>query len=334
MVDNATFRFSKEMTLTDFKSYIKKLKTNNYYMSYKSDNKNNKKYVFLICKNDYDPELKPHSIKLTVEYSVHLEEMNITIQNSLRKWYFSKKSTQDFSKSAFTECLKLLSKKIFLEYNDLCKSKITNLELGVTLKLDSEFRLFMATLLEHQRLKNRHSINNETIMFDGENKCLKLYNKSKEIYMHTDLSKKGYKKISDRYFILRIEIDFKKISGVSFSKENLESIEHLLKNWEKAFEYLTDQVKEIKTIDFISPKIVSKLEKGTDKDIYNWLIFVATEHIKLDKLWMTINDISERPHNLKKRIEMIIDEYRKVDAPSFTYAIRKELRKKHRIIMV
>src|SRR5690554_3206983 len=133
MVDNATYRIEKKLDLDTFNLYIDKLKTLKHYMSYKSNDRENKKYVFLVCKNDYDPELKPHSIKLTIEYSVHFEEMNITIQNSLRKWYFSKKSTQDFSKSTFTECLKLLSKRIFLEYNDLCKSKITNLELGLTL---------------------------------------------------------------------------------------------------------------------------------------------------------------------------------------------------------
>ncbi len=332
MVDNAKYILEKEMDLDTFDSYIEILEAD-HYVKEEINNKSFKRFIVLVCKTDTSfwpkNEIKNlHKMKITIEYNVEKEQANFVIQNSLRKWYFGKKSTKDFNRNTYLKCIELFSEKILLEFNDFFFAKITYLELGFTIRLKPQYAQYLPTLIKHKRLKLKSIIKNETVRFEGGNLCLQFYNKLDEVYEHTDLKQKGYKKIAEKYYFLRIELKFKKISGVAFSKNKLNSVQRLIFNWNEAFEYLESQIEGVKSTDYISPQIVKKLKVGSGKDIIEWLAFIGIDVLKPDVVDGIVENVLLRPYETHKKIDEISNKYRKTLSPSFKDIIREKIKEK------
>ena len=259
--------------------------------------------------------------------------ITIDITNSLRKWFFGRKQMRNFSLTTFKECLKLLSKKLSVEYQYLLNARITILEVGVNLRLDKSFQTCIITATEHKRLGDVAFYKKGTVAFEGENLKLIFYNKLLELYDMTDMKLSTFKKISEIFFFLRIEVIFKKVSGVKFAKNNCSTVNDLICNWEAIYDYCISQVGDVTFVDWISPKIVDEIKINSDSEFYKWLDFSGIDSMGFNKVLYVANDVFNRPSVHKKRLKETTEKYRRLKNPSFESLILEKLKDAKKYIL-
>lgn len=334
MVDNGNYIIEKRMSSKEFYTYIKKLKDNSIVIK-RRDYGGVKKYIAYIHTVDSSTlerkeKYSEPCIELKLKYNKGF--VKIRIKNSLRKWYFGKRSMADFNKSKYIDCLYKMSSKIHLTMQELLTAKITKIEIGVNLKLSPEFLNYLLTLVGHDRLKFRDIYGNQTVSFRGTNLSLIFYDKLAELRNNNLITSNVFSKLSNKFFFLRIEVRIKKVSGVAFSKEKISTINDLLVNWEECFNYLNNHFNKVLQVDFISPKIALELQKGKDSLIYDLIKFNGIERMSTASIITIINTYTNRPSIHRKKIAEISHKFRALKNPSFKRIIKQKLLEKSPVI--
>ncbi|OYU80446.1 MAG: hypothetical protein CFE23_09320 [Flavobacterium sp. BFFFF1] len=313
MVDNGTLNFS--FGCKNIKGFLKQLSNHGTCRKMKSDGS------YYIVKLFNEPDFTANNnfknnpkLQLNIFWENGIVKINV--RNSLRKWYYGSSSMRNFNKTDFIKCLHLISKKLDVDYNTLTASKITKLEIGLNLRFEFFFQTFLSTIIEHERLKNDFHFSRGTSGFEGENLSLIFYDKLRELFDHGKINSRVYRKLSEKYFFLRVEAGFKKISGVPFAKKNLSSVNDLLTNWEEVYGYLLDQLRKVTYIDWISPRIDDELKFSSYSEIKEYFIFLLSEFIGMKKLFQLLQ-YTDRPSIHKKQIIAAVEKFRKLKNPSY-----------------
>lgn len=332
MVDNGKYRFVFRPVA--FSSFIAKLElvANVDKMVDFKDYKIYRLYLFNNVKSlDIKDTLGKPCLEINIKY--WYGKVTIDITNSIRKWFYGAQSTRDFNLSDLKSCYKLISKKLSTPYKLFLKARIHNIEIGFNLKFDKSFSSSLLTFMEHRRLKTKNIWGTGTRDFEGENLKLVFYDKLQEMFDHDTISENTYKKISNHFFFLRIEVSFTKISGVEFANIHLRTIKDLLNNFSEIYHYFIKQVRQVTIVDWISPRISDKIATSDNKVFFNWLISLGIDTVGLDNLFLMADKDLSLPWRAKKKLAKIAESFRSLKKPSYRTLIFERLLQLEKSVM-
>ncbi|MCK8142477.1 hypothetical protein MW871_11295 [Flavobacterium sp. I-SCBP12n] len=265
------------------------------------------------------------SLRMLLTENLKAKTYTLSINGSIRKWYFDKNSRKDLNYFEFVDCIEILGGKLGLKKGEIwTKFKVTKLEIGITLLLKS-FNNDILNCFVKYRNAERDDKNCTTVYFKFNNYILKIYDKYLEIMQkqQTDLNKN----IINKFLFFRFEISIKKISGTSFNK-NYNELSLLKSNWNMFPNELKKYLGNIKFVDTIS-KEKTITEKISYNDFIKWKIY---SEMKSNGIYRTIMDFNEKvlPNNKSKYFNDLMDNYKSFVASEKDYKaiILLELEKK------
>lgn len=226
---------------------------------------------------------KKFSLSMLLTENLNTNTYSLSIDRSIRKWYFNANSRKDLNSIEFEDCIKLLGKKLGLKKGEVWKIfKITNLEIGVTLLLQSDFHEVM-----HSFVKYRNALRNDdyetTVYFKFNNYEILIYDKFLEMnkgQIWTSIENNVYNK----FHFFRFEISIKKMSGTSF-KENYSTLELLKKNWSNLPVVLETYLDKIEFVDLLSKE--KEIKPNSISEFHNYLKYLGMKFIGINR---TIED--------------------------------------------
>ncbi len=311
-------------------------------------NKKNEVYTGKVYK-DFDAiessdknEMKSHAkLKLTIKYCYKNNIVEVKFGNSLRKWYYGVDSVQDFCKTDFIDALILLMDRLCLGTDIIRDFDNYRIELGVTNEHEPNFALFNLSVIDHRNLKNIMRINTDTVTHMGDNLNVSCYNKGAEMKKKRKSDKKL--ELRDGIYYLRSEVNIKKVSGVAFANSKCRTIGDLLDNWEENYDYMIKELKYIKFIDCISPKVVDhillsqKLSKGDkirNKEFHDLIKFLGLEHIGWDKFRDMVHIFTAKPSSVINDYGNLESKFRELQNPTYKQLYFEKLKEKKKEIML
>lgn len=332
MVDNGKYRII--FRPASFSAFIKKLGAV-ANVEKKVDLKDFKTYRLYLFNNvkslDKENTLGKPCLEINIKY--WYGEVTVDITNSLRKWFYGARSLRDFNLTDLWGCYRLIATKLSIPFNLFLKARIHNIEVGFNLKFDKSFSSSLLTFIEHRRLKTKNILGAGTRNFEGENLKLTFYDKLKEMFDHDTILENTYRKISNQFFVLRIEVGFTKVSGVEFANLNLRTVKDLLNNFSEIYQYLVKQVREVTIIDWISPRIADKIATSDNKVFFSWLISLGIDTVGLDNLFIMADKDLSLPWRAKKKLTEIAESFRSLKKPSYRTLIFERLLQREKLVM-
>ena len=283
-------------------------------------------YRHLDAVDAFDKDLRKNNacVVYTLTYSLKSKFLQLSVDNSLRKWYHGPSSINDLTNTEYVETLELLADKLCLSVEFLREFKTYYIEIGLTRKFDSRFRLFSLCIIDHHYLKDFMRVNAQTVNVSGDNLALRCYDKG------LDLKKKNKPqnllKFINNECLIRSEVRINKVSGVDFVYKNLRTLNDLDVNFEKAFDYLYKQLQYFKFIDCISPKIVDYLatsrgsnadNKNKNKELHELIQFQGIDVLKMDRVRVLANEFAKKPSSIINKYGEIEARFRELQQPSY-----------------
>ena len=266
------------------------------------------------------------SLRMLLTENLKTETYTLSINGSIRKWYFDKNSRKDLNYFEFVNCIEILGSKLGLKKGEIWKKfKVTQLEIGITLLLKSFNNDILNCFVKYRNAK-RDDKYVTTIYFKFNNYHLKIYDKLLEMKKRSGLTKSD-NNIINKFLLLRFEIGIEKISGSPFAKkyDNL----FLLKSyWNILPNELHNYLDNIKFVDTISKKKVIE-EKISYNDFLKWNVFTK---MKFGGLYQTITDFNNMvlPNNKSKNFNDLMNIYKSniISEKDYKAIILYELKKK------
>lgn len=266
------------------------------------------------------------SLRMLLTENSKTETYTLSINGSIRKWYFDKNSRKDLNYFEFVNCIEILGSKLGLKKGEIWKKfKVTQLEIGITLLLKSFNNNILNCFVKYRNAK-RDDKHKTSVYFKFINFDLLLYDKLLEMKKNKKLTDID-KNIINKFLLLRFEIDIKKISGSPF-KGKYDKLNLLKSNWNKFPNELNNYLDRIKFVDTISKEKVIE-EKISYNDFLKWNLF---SRMKSGGLYQTITDFNNMvlPNNKSKNFNDLIDIYKSniISEKDYKAIILYELKKK------
>ncbi|WP_284652109.1 phage/plasmid replication domain-containing protein [Flavobacterium terrisoli] len=225
-------------------------------------------------------------LRMLLTENLKTGKYSLSIDGSIRKWYFGKNSRSDLTFTEFYDCIEVLGRKLGLKKNEIWKVfKVTQLEIGVTLMLKalSNDVLDCFVRCRNAKIDRRYET---TLNFNFGNYSLKMYDKFIEMNQNKIWSKK-MKVVLDKYLMLRFEINVDKMSGTTLRRK-FDTLELIKTDWNKLPQMLHDYVDKIEFVDLLSQE--RKLERATGIDFYNSLCYSEMKSRGIHKTIMDFNE--------------------------------------------
>lgn len=248
-------------------------------------------------------------LKIRIETNTKSNKTKLFISGNLRKWYKNVKSTNDLSFKDFVNAIDKLEKEIGLLQGTLWNAKVTKLEIGVCLRLTDDDRGLMLCIADYINFK-KMTFCNETIKFKGADYDIIFYDKIKEIVNHESIKKKNGKSMNRKNFILRFEMQIRKMSNMTLQiKDNLNTLALIKKNWLVIGEVLMDKLYEVKFVDVISKLDYMQIKKGGIKDVKAILFCQRIRDIGVDNFLKITNAMEKKKGDTRDNILKVYNEY-------------------------
>lgn len=258
--------------------------------SYNHHHENHTRAILKIYKENHSKENYPKKEKskkafLRLEF-LHFKTLyRVRITNSLRKWYFGINSTQDFNSESLLDCLNILSEILGIHLEELLQYKIYRIELGITFKIDSDYKLLLQKLSSHRDFKKYgHFDNCSSVYFNGENIGVICYDVLQKMFDNNQISKNVYNKLSEKFFFLRLELKITKRAGVEFANKHMYNLKALLENSTDVLNYWVAQMLNIEVNEDISIEEIIMLKNLTPKDFVEFTSSKYAELITMQKM--------------------------------------------------
>lgn len=247
---------------------------------------------------------KRFSLKLLLTADEKNDVFSLSINGSIRKWYYQKNSRKDLNFEEFIDCIELIAKELNTDVKNLLNGKITQLEVGLTLLLKSEMRDINDCFVKYRNAE-REVVEETSLYFHFTNYNLIFYDKFIEMNKNkiwSDIEKNVFKK----FYFLRFEINAKKVSGTTF-KNKFDTIDKIRDNWNTIPPVIEKYINDVVFVDVISKD--KKTEINDYTDFVNYLTFLG---IKKYGVIESVNlfDKSINTNNKKKKLEEFINIYR------------------------
>lgn len=245
------------------------------------------------------------SLRMLLTENIKTGTHTLSINGSIRKWYFNCNSRKDLNYLEFIDCIEILGKKLGLKKEDIWISfKITKLEVGVTLLLKYFTNDILNCFVKYRNAQRDNKFET-TIYFKFNNYELLIYDKFIEMNKGKILGK-NEKNILSKYFFFRFEISVIKVSGSTF-KNNYDTLELLKFNWNNLPKLLQDYLTKIEFVDLISKEKKTKME--TRVDLLNKLCYLGMKSIGIHKTILDFNNLNI-PNNKSKHFNDLINIYK------------------------
>lgn len=270
------------------------------------------------------------SLRMLLTENLKTGTYSLSINGSIRKWYFDKNSRKDLNYCEFIDCIEILGCKLGLKKGEIWRIfKVTQLEIGVTLLLKSFTNDILDCFVKYRNAK-RDDKNVTSIYFRFTNYDLLIYDKYLEILGKKELTKTD-KKIISKYLMLRFEIDINKVSIPTF-KMKYHKLSSLKSNWNELPKELYKYLNAIKFVDTISKNEVineNNKPKISKNDFVNWGFY---SYMKITGIHKTIMDFNEMvlPNNKSKHFNDLMNIYKShiISEKDYKAIILYELKKK------
>lgn len=163
---------------------------------------------------------KPFKLRLLLTENLKTKQSTLSIDGSIRKWYFGKNTRKDLNYKEFIECIEIIESKIGFKKGEIwLKSNITKLEIGVTLLL-KDFTIDILNCFVKYKEAKRDISHVTTLYFKQTNYELKFYDKYLEIHKKDKKKLMKYNEvISKKLLLLRFEISIEKVSDPNFQSK-------------------------------------------------------------------------------------------------------------------
>lgn len=273
---------------------------------------------------------KMFSLRMLLTENLRTGTYSLSINGSIRKWYFDKNSRKDLNYYEFIDCIEILGCKLGLKKGEIWRMfKVTQLEIGVTLLLKSFTNDILDCFVKYRNAK-RDDKNVTSIYFRFTNYDLLIYDKYLEILGDKEFTKRD-KKIISKYLMLRFEIGVNKVSIPTF-KMKYHKLSSLKSNWNELPNELYKYLNAIKFVDTISKKEVineNNKPKISKNDFVNWGFY---SYMKITGIHKTIMDFNEMvlPNNKSKHFNDLMNIYKShiISEKDYKAIILYELKKK------
>jgi hypothetical protein len=206
-------------------------------------------------------------------------------------------------------------------------AQIFEIELGYTLRFPSHMKSVLKCAVKHKSLRDA-SYYKSTTSFEGVNYNFGMYDKLRELHDAGLVSKKNYDKFRKHFFVLRVEINYEKVSGEGFAKKNLRRVVDVIQNWELIFDEITNHLGNILYVDWLSPRMMERVDKNTDSDFDKLLISLAIDNLGMQRLNELLNIHSNRPSLLLERYVECAEAFRDLRKPTYKQVLLEAAEKK------
>jgi hypothetical protein len=245
------------------------------------------------------------SLRMLLTENLKTGTYTLSIDGSIRKWYFDKNSRKDLSYKEYNECIEILGEKLGLKKEEVWKKfKITQLEIGATLLLKSFTNDILDCFVKYRNAE-RDDKYESTIYFKFKNYDLVIYDKFLEMHQGKIWTKNELN-IFNKFLFFRIEISVTKVSGSTFKKK-YDTLELLKCNWKELPTLLHDYLDKIEFVDLISDE--KKTETVTRIDFLNKLYFLGMKSIGIHETIMDFNKLAI-PNNKSKYFKDLMNIYK------------------------
>lgn len=261
-------------------------------------------------------------LKISLATNLSSATSRLYIRGNIRKWYMTSKSTRDFKRKDFVGAIALLEKELGLTTNTLWNAAVTQIEIGVRLRLKDRHRGLLFCIAHYKNFKKlsienefdefkKLTVSNETVKFIGEKYSILFYDKIKEVFNHSEMKKTNGKKASKNNFYLRYELQIKSVSHMRPSiKDNISTLLLIRNNWKSLGEILKETLEDIVFVDILSPISYDKIKLGAKTEIKNYLMCEGMKSVGIDNFLNLINVIENKKRGeYRNEILAIYEDY-------------------------
>lgn len=245
------------------------------------------------------------SLRMLLTKNLKTKTYTLSINGSIRKWYFDKNCRKDLSYLEFVDCIEILGSKLSLKKGEIWSLfKITNLEIGITLLLKSSFRNIMDCFVKYRNAK-RDSDYETSVYFKFNNYEILFYDKFIEMNRGKNWTKKE-KNVFNKFHFFRYEISVTKVSATIFKKK-FDTLELLKKRWDKIPIVLEKYLEKIEFVDLLSKeKIVEPISLS---EYNNYIKYMGMKSIGIHKTIMDFDKL-KIPNNKSKYFKDLMGVYK------------------------
>lgn len=232
----------------------------------------------------------------------------VVFGNSLRKWYFGKRSLSELDKWQFINCICSLSKIVFNDSYSLFDATIFKIEIGRTLKISSDLGLrVLINSIGHKEFQKRIIYPGESQYFLGENQKngIIVYNKGLEMQKQGLFKRSFIEQLSRKYMLLRLEVKISKVSDSDFVRKNFKTINDVFNNWDLLLDYWKKQMLMIEYIDKVTEEDIRHIKTEQRNVVVDWLANSGLGLVGTDYFICFIKSVikdTQRRSNVKRTI--------------------------------
>lgn len=213
------------------------------------------RYKWRVVEERYLPNSRgTHCFRVAIEIRGNTKRLRI--DGSIRKWLLGKTSVEDITKKQLSLFVKELAERLCLS-DDIVWDRliIYNTEIGYNFFTNLRWEDFVKHCVQYGRTKERidYDNRNECLYWNGDDKSLKMYNKSKE--MPANINNQALKSTAENIVsnlkskgltLCRIEVTFDdKHSFQKYGLSQISTLRDIYRNWYNLHLLLTKEIAKI-----------------------------------------------------------------------------------------
>lgn len=196
-----------------------------------------------------------HSLRVTEEERIGVKRL--CIHGSVRKWLLGESSIEDITRCELPKFVAELAERLNLSIDIVWhKLKLSQTELGYNFRTRLRWKDFVKHCVQYGRTKERldYDGKNETLYWNGDDKILKMYDKSKEIPANVrNKSRKSEVEKNMKEFankgdtLCRIEITYAdKNSFKKYGQLKISTLQDIYDNWDRLHYLLVKEIAKVR----------------------------------------------------------------------------------------
>lgn len=281
------------------------------------------------------PRNKRENIYLTVKIGIKYGKRFVSVEGSIRKWFFSMNGFQDLDYYRFEKAIESISEILFSDKEILWGFKVSVLEIGFNVQLRMIMKGIVDGYCSYSTFR-RIWFEGETMCFEGESYSMIVYDKGEEVVKRrsTKKSKKSpvpIKKLIGRATWLRFEFKTETLSKVPAMSKLANTLGKIRANWDEIFDVVHDKIKCMKYVHYTLPTYTDELVGGNRTLLKNYLINVAMLTIGIGKTMSLVDKLKYDRNTIKKELQEMnrtfVDKPRLDIERDLKWAISKRVRK-------
>jgi len=266
-----------------------------------------------------------------VDYNV---KNKLIIHRNIRKDWYGIGVLGDLASKSFERIINRYGKEFQIDNKLLWKARITQIELGVTLRLPVKMKGILSCFQSFEGLTEKNIYSENGVSFIGSNFSVSFYDKivkmenNNELFVKSKNKKKLKDKVTKKNYFLRFELKVDKVSGF-YNKNFDDKINNLFKikdNWNHLLYSIAHLYEKVKFIDVVSPEVMDLIKGEEKKPMDNLLKFQGIKSITPDVFFEELlpQMKKEKQSKFKKEYRDFYNDYER----KFRHGFKEEFRAK------